>query len=217
MVATGTQYGAGIGGRGHIMLVTGVDRGTHGHGRMIPEKRADAEVTRRQTIISSCSLLAATWRCSSASRPNESAVTFLARIHIDLPDRFGFSTTITIYDQHINYRNHLENSALGTLVSEARVRFFKSLGYTELDVEGAGIIVTDSAIQYRAEAFHGEVLIIEMTPAEFNKYGFDLVYRVGEQASGREVARGKIGIMFFDYAARKPMAVPAAFRQRFPE
>ena len=86
----------------------------------------------------------------------------------------------------------------------------------ELDVEGAGIIVTDSAIQYRAEAFHGEVLVIEMTPAEFNKYGFDLVYRVGEQASGREVARGKIGIMFFDYAARKPMVVPAAFRERFP-
>ncbi len=56
-----------------------------------------------------------------------------------------------------------------------------------------------------------------MTPAEFNKYGFDLVYRVGEQASGREVARGKIGIMFFDYAARKPMAAPAAFRGRFAE
>ena len=54
-----------------------------------------------------------------------------------------------------------------------------------------------------------------MTPAEFNKYGFDLVYRVGEQVSGREVARGKIGIMFFDYAARKPMVVPAAFRERF--
>jgi 4-hydroxybenzoyl-CoA thioesterase len=142
-------------------------------------------------------------------------VTFLARIHIELPDRFAFSTTITIYDQHINYRNHLDNSALGTLVSEARVRFFKALGYSELDVEGAGIIVADSAIQYRAEAFHGEVLVIEMAPAEFNKYGFDLVFRVGEQVSGREVARGKIGIMFFDYAARKPLAVPAGFRGRF--
>jgi len=175
----------------------------------------DAKGTPRQTIISSCSLLTATWHRCSAFPPNDSAVTLLARIHIELPDCFGFSTTITIYDQHINYRNHLDNSALGTLVSEARVRFFKALGYSELDVEGAGIIVADSAIQYRAEAFHGEVLVIEMAPAEFNKYGFDLVYRVGEQVSGREVARGKIGIMFFDYAARKPLAVPAAFRERF--
>ena len=178
--------------------------------------RAHAKGTPRQTIISSCSTLTATWRRCSVLRPNDSAVTFLARIHIELPDRFGFSTPITIYDQHINYRNHLDNSALGTLVSEARVRFFKALGYSELDVEGAGIIVTDSAIQYRSEAFHGEVLVIEMAPAEFNKYGFDLVYRVGEQFSGREVARGKIGIMFFDYAAGKPLAVPAAFRERFP-
>lgn len=215
MVATDTQCGAGIGGRGQIMLVTGVDRESRGLGR-IGGERADTEVMPQRTIISSCSLLAATRCCCRAFQPNDSAVTSLARIHIDLPDRFGFSTTITIYDQHINYRNHLDNSALATLVSEARVRFFKALGYTELDVEGAGIIVADSAIQYRAEAFHGEVLVIEMTPAEFNKYGFDLVYRVGEQASGREVARGKIGIMFFDYAARKPMAVPAAFRGRFP-
>ena len=143
-------------------------------------------------------------------------MTTLARIQIELPDRFSFSTTLTIYDQHINYRNHLDNSALGTLVSEARVRFFRAFGYSELDVEGCGIIVTDSAIQFRAEAFHGEVLVIEMTPADFNKYGFDLVYRVGEQSSGREVARGKIGIMCFDYAAKKPMVLPPAFHGRFP-
>lgn len=139
----------------------------------------------------------------------------LARIQIELPDRFSFSTALTIYDQHINYRNHLDNSALGTLVSEARVRFFRAFGYSELDVEGCGIIVTDSAIQFRAEAFHGEVLVIEMSPADFNKYGFDLVYRVSEQSSSREVARGKIGIMCFDYAAKKPMALPAAFLGRF--
>jgi 4-hydroxybenzoyl-CoA thioesterase len=34
---------------------------------------------------------------------------------------------------------------------------------------------------------------------------------MSEQASGREVARGKHGIVFFDYAARKPAAVPPAF------
>lgn len=140
----------------------------------------------------------------------------LARVRIELPDRFGFSTPITIYINHINYGNHLDNSALLSLVSEARVRFFKSLGYSELDVEGRGIIVADAAIQYRSEAFHGEVLVFEMTAGDFNKYGCDLVYRVSEQGSGREVARGKTGIMFFDYAARKPAPVPSAFRAHFP-
>ena len=35
-----------------------------------------------------------------------------------------------------------------------------------------------------------------------------------ELASGREVARGKTGIVFFDYAIRRPAPVPEGFRQR---
>lgn len=135
----------------------------------------------------------------------------MPRIKIDLPERFSFSTEIPIYINHINYGNHLDNSALISLVSEARVRFFKALGYTELNVEGCGIVVADVAAQYKSEAFHGEVLVFEMAADDFNKYGCDLVWRISDKASGREVARGKTGVMFFDYTARKAALVPPAF------
>ena len=135
----------------------------------------------------------------------------MPRIKIDLPERFSFTTEIPIYINHINYGNHLDNSALLSLVSEARVRFFKAFGYTELNVEGCGIIVADVAVQYKSEAFHGEVLVFVMAANDFNKYGCDLVWRISDQASGREVARGKTGIMFFDYIARKAALVPPAF------
>nr|MBL8410118.1 thioesterase family protein [Dechloromonas sp.] len=135
----------------------------------------------------------------------------MPRIKIDLPENFLFATELPIYINHINYGNHLDNSALISLVSEARVRFFKSLGYTEMDVEGRGIIVADVAAQYRSEAFHGETMLIEMAANDFNKYGCDLVWRLSDKASGREVARGKHGIMFFDYAERKPVSAPPEF------
>jgi acyl-CoA thioester hydrolase len=135
----------------------------------------------------------------------------MPRIKIDLPEHFGFSTEVPIYIGHINYGHHLDNAALISLVSEARVRFFKALGYSELDVEGVGIVVADVAAQYRSEAFHGEVLVIDMAADDFNKYGCDLVWRISDKASGREVARGKHGILFFDYTARKPATVPPAF------
>lgn len=138
----------------------------------------------------------------------------MARIDIQLPERFAFSTEIPLYIGHINYGGHLDNALLLTIVSEARVRFFKALGYTELDVEGLGIVVADAAVQYRSEAFHGETMVVEMTPQDFNKYGCDLAYRMTDKASGREIARGKTGIVFFDYAARKVAAVPEKFRQR---
>jgi len=135
----------------------------------------------------------------------------MARVIIQLPERFVFSTEVPIYIGHINYGHHLDNALLLSLVSEARVRFFKFLGYTELDVEGVGIVVSDAAVQYKSESFHGETLVFEMTPAEFNKYGCDLVWRATDKASGREVARGKTGIIFFDYQQRKAAPVPAGF------
>ncbi|THF62002.1 acyl-CoA thioesterase [Pseudothauera rhizosphaerae] len=141
----------------------------------------------------------------------------MARIHIDLPETFPFSTDIQLYLSHMNYGGHLDNALLLTVVSEARVRWLKSMGYGELDVEGLGIIVADAALQYKSEAFHGETMRVEMGPADFGKYGCDLLWRMAERDSGREVARGKTGIVFFDYQARKVAAVPEAFRRRFAD
>ncbi len=136
----------------------------------------------------------------------------MPRIQIALPEHFPFSTGITLYLSHMNYGGHLDNALLLSVVSEARARFFKSLGYTELDVEGAGIIVADAALQYRSEAFHGEVMEVEMAAADFNQYGCDLLWRMREQVSQREVARGKTGIVFFDYATHKKVLLPPRFR-----
>jgi acyl-CoA thioesterase FadM len=49
---------------------------------------------------------------------------------------------------------------------------------------------------------------------DFNKFGCDFFYRVHHRESGREVAHAKTGIVFFDYASRRPVAVPEAFKAR---
>jgi acyl-CoA thioesterase FadM len=67
--------------------------------------------------------------------------------------------------------------------------------------------------QYKSEAFHGETLRVEMAPQDFNRYGFDLVFRMTEKTQGREIARGKTGIVFIDRAARKPAPIPESVRQ----
>jgi acyl-CoA thioester hydrolase len=139
----------------------------------------------------------------------------MARIQLDLPDQFFFATDIPIYISHVNQGGHLDNAQLLTLVSEARVRLFKWLGYAgELDIEGAMIVVGDSVAQYKSEAFYGETMHVEMTMADFNKYGCDVVYRMTDLASGREVARGKTGVVFVSREAKKVTLVPEGFSQR---
>lgn len=138
----------------------------------------------------------------------------MPRINIDLPEHFPFSTEIQVHASHINGAGHLDNAQLPVMLSEVRKRFFVSLGYTELQIEGLGTVITDTAIQYRSEAFEGETLVFRMLANDFNKYGCDLVCRVLDRDSGREVARGKIGFVFFDYATRKIAPVPARFMEQ---
>jgi acyl-CoA thioester hydrolase len=138
----------------------------------------------------------------------------MARIKIELPQEFIFSTELPVLIGHINYGGHLDNGAVIDIVSEARMRFFKSLGFSEGDIEGAGIIVADAAIQYKSEAFYGEALIVEYNVRDFSRVGCDLVYRITEKTSGREVARGKTGVVFFDYDKRETVPVPEAFKSQ---
>jgi acyl-CoA thioester hydrolase len=138
----------------------------------------------------------------------------MARIVFELPEHFSFATELQVYISHVNQGGRLDNAQLLSLVSEARLRFFQSLGYAEADVEGVSTVVGDMVAQYKSEAFHGETLRVEMVPADFNKYGFDLLFHMTEKSQGREVARGKTGVVFIDRATRKVAPIPKVIAER---
>lgn len=139
----------------------------------------------------------------------------MARIKLELPAHFPFSTALLVRITDANYGGHLGNDALLSLLHEARVRFLAHYGLSELNIEGLGIIMADSVIVYKSEAFPGEWLEIAVTAHDFNKYGCDFVYKVTERSSGREVARAKTGIVFFDYQTRSVQRTPQSFLQLF--
>ena len=49
---------------------------------------------------------------------------------------------------------------------------------------------------------------------DFNPYGFDMFYQLDNQAGGKEIARIKTGIVFFDYQTRKIAPIPSRFLER---
>ncbi|NDG84238.1 MAG: thioesterase, partial [Proteobacteria bacterium] len=60
----------------------------------------------------------------------------MPRIKIDLPERFAFSTELSLRITDINYGGHLGNDAVLGLVHEARVRFLKHHGFSETEIGG---------------------------------------------------------------------------------
>lgn len=141
----------------------------------------------------------------------------MARIKLDLPADFPFTTELPVRITDVNYGGHLGNDALLGLLHEARVRFLAHYGLSELNIHGLGIIMADSVIVYKSEAFPGELLTIAVAVTDFNRYGCDFVYQVTEKTSQREVARAKTGIVFFDYQKRAVQRVPQPFLDLFPQ
>jgi acyl-CoA thioesterase FadM len=135
----------------------------------------------------------------------------VSRIKLALPDRWAFSTELPVRITDINYGGHLGNDAVLALAQEARVRFLLSHGYSEKNVEGAGIIMVDAVVVYRSEAFYGDVLVVDIGLADPQPLGCDVLYRFTNKATGKEVARVKTGIAFFDYARRRPVEMPEEF------
>ncbi|MGB2130469.1 MAG: acyl-CoA thioesterase [Marinobacterium sp.] len=138
----------------------------------------------------------------------------MARIKLDMPDNYLFSTELPIRISDINYGGHLGNDAVLSMVHEARMRFLKHYHYTEFDVEGSSIIMADSAIVYKAEGFHGDRIQVDVTVTDFNKYGCDLYYLLSNKDTAVEIAHAKTGILFFDYNERKVQQVPEGFRNK---
>ena len=134
----------------------------------------------------------------------------MARVTFELPTHFAFSTDVQIYISHVNQGGHLDNAQLLSLVSEARLRFFHAIDFPSAEQPDISMVVGDIVAQYKSQGFHGEIMRIQMTPADFNRYGFDLVFSVVEKSQEREVARGKTGVVFVSKSERRPVPIPEA-------
>jgi acyl-CoA thioester hydrolase len=73
--------------------------------------------------------------------------------------------------------------------------------------------MTDAVLVYEAEVFYGDVLTIEIGVDDLHAAGADITYRV--LVHGKEAARAKTGIVFFDYANRKIVQTPQPFKNLF--
>ncbi len=135
----------------------------------------------------------------------------MGRLNLQLPALFPFSTELEVQVGHINYGGHLGNDSMLSLVHEARVRYLRQLGYAENDVDGVGLLMVDAMLIYRSEVFHGDSLVIEVAVGELSRSGCDFFYRITSRNSGKEAARAKTGVVFFDYGERKVTRVPPGF------
>ena len=138
----------------------------------------------------------------------------MARIEIASPKEYVFSTDIPIRISDINRARHLAHHAVLPIMEEARVRFMRSIGYPEENMDGVSFITVDAGIVYKKQGFYGQTLRIEIAVLDFSRKGCDIIYRISNAETGDEMVRAKTGMLFFDYREQKVVAVPDEFRRK---
>ncbi len=141
----------------------------------------------------------------------------MSRIKLKIPASFHFSILLPIRIADINYGGHLGNDAVLSLLHEARMQFLQHLGYTEMNLAGAALIMSDVAIEFKGEAFYGETLVASMALSNVTKISIDIFYKVEKESAGKKktVALAKTGMICFDYQQKKITEWPQEVSKQF--
>ena len=134
----------------------------------------------------------------------------MARIKLEVPATTIAVVQVPVRITDINYGNHVGNDAFVGIIHEARMQWLAANGYTELDIEGIGLIMSDIVVEFRNESFYGDTINATLSIGEITKAGFELYYRLSTKRNNTDIilANAKTGMICFDYTVKKVVALP---------
>jgi len=134
----------------------------------------------------------------------------MARLKIELPQGEIASFSISVRITDINYANHLGNNAIVEIIHEARVQFLTMHGFTESNVAGTSLIMSELLVEYKSESFYKDILDITLYCGEISRVSFALFYKISTKRNQQEIliALAKTGMVCYDYTIKKVSSVP---------
>src|SRR5918993_1908489 len=134
----------------------------------------------------------------------------MPRIKLQIEGDVLFRTSLTVRISDINYGNHVGNDAFVSMIHEARVQWLKTKEFSELDVQGTGLIMSDLIMEFKQESFYGEHLQVELIKGEVSKVSFELYYNIYTTRNGARqlLCKAKTGMVCYNYSEKKVSTIP---------
>jgi acyl-CoA thioester hydrolase len=138
----------------------------------------------------------------------------------------------------INYGGHMGNDKALLIFHDARLKLLESLGFSEKNIGGPGIIMRDAHVNFRKEVYLHDELTVDIGIENVSNSAFEMLYTVrrtvGSQQSAvnsqqspvggqrsavgglqgiesEVVFTGSTGLVAFDYEKRRPVRLPEEF------
>lgn len=124
-------------------------------------------------------------------------------------DTFKFSIPLTVRISELNYGNHVGYQNYLSYFQEARIAYLGQFGYSEMDIEGYGMIIGEANCRYKKELFFNDRIRIACSIQEVKSKRFVMRYVITRD--GTVCAEGFTHNLCYDYHAKKVMRLPDAF------
>ena len=135
----------------------------------------------------------------------------MPRVKIDLPEKFfDILIKIPIRITDINYGDHVGNDSLVAIIHEARMQFLQHHGFTELNIEGIGLIMSDLMVEFKNESFYKDIIDVKMGSGDISKVSFELFYQLNTIRNNEKIiiANAKTTMVCYIYDLKKVVAIP---------
>lgn len=123
-----------------------------------------------------------------------------------------YSGTYKVRVGDINYGGHMGNDKALLLFHDARLNFLSQHGFSEKDIGGPGLIMSEAHVYFRKEVFREDELKVYIEIKNLKELSFEMHYSVVRDEV--EVMKGSTKMVSFDYEKRRVVKVPDSFTQK---
>ncbi len=113
----------------------------------------------------------------------------------------------------INYGGHMGNERALIIFQQARMEWLNSIGYSETNIEGRGLIQLESHVYYLKEVFLGENILCKIVNVQIDRITFEIQYEIVNK-NGDVVIKGTTKMAVFDYEKKKISRIPKEFFEK---
>lgn len=124
---------------------------------------------------------------------------------------FRFSIPIKVRIGDLNYGNHVGYQNYFLFFQDARIGYLRQFNYSEMDIEGYGMIISAADCRYKKELLLDDVIEVKCRVSNITPMLFRMDYQIDR--SGELCAIGTTTNLCYDYKARQRVNLPEGFIQ----
>jgi len=132
---------------------------------------------------------------------------------------FRFYHPIEVRYGDLDPQGHVNNAKHLTYFEQARVQYLIELGLFSRDQSfmTIGVILADVHITYLEPIYFGQAIKVGVHVAQFGNKSMTWEQNIVDAETGRELARGAVIIVTYDYKEEKTIPIPREWREKISE